>query len=174
MHNNLNILEMKRVLELQPFIPNVNRLNIWQLNNLSHRLKGNLSKYKPFFPQPTPNCGSSCEKVTGSNAINVLNRAVGQCPPGAKAFLVVIDKRRSRLDSPFCIITQHRKFDHRQKKKKKKKKKKAMLRNWQLTQLSQTLLSAIAQFKVSNSPITNHTKKILPQHPPPFFNFCIT
>ena len=36
---------MKRVLELQPFIPNANQLNIW-VNNLSHRLKGNLSKYK--------------------------------------------------------------------------------------------------------------------------------
>ena len=48
MHNNLNILEMKRVLELQPFIPNANRLNIWQLNNLSRRLKDNLSKNKPF------------------------------------------------------------------------------------------------------------------------------
>ena len=45
MHNNLNILEMKRVLELQPFIPNANQLNIWQLNNLSRRLKDNLSKY---------------------------------------------------------------------------------------------------------------------------------
>ena len=45
MHNNLNILEMKGVLELQPFIPNANRLNIWQLNNLSPRLKDNLSKY---------------------------------------------------------------------------------------------------------------------------------
>ena len=44
MHNNLNILEMKRVLELQPFIPNANRLNIWQLNNLSRQLKDNLSK----------------------------------------------------------------------------------------------------------------------------------
>ena len=42
------MLEVKRVLELQPFIPNANRLNIWQLNNLSHRLKDNLSKYKPF------------------------------------------------------------------------------------------------------------------------------
>ena len=41
-------------------------------------------------------------------------------------------------------------------------------------QLSQTLSSAIAQIKVSNSPITNHTKKVLPQRPPPFFNFCIT
>ena len=41
MHNNLNILEMKRVLELQPFIPNANRLNVWQLNNLSYRLKDN-------------------------------------------------------------------------------------------------------------------------------------
>ena len=38
MHNNLNTLEMKRGLELQPFIPNDNRLNIWQLNNLSHPL----------------------------------------------------------------------------------------------------------------------------------------
>ena len=46
MHNNLNTLEMKQVLELQPFTPNANRLNIWQLNNLSHRLKGNLSKCK--------------------------------------------------------------------------------------------------------------------------------
>ena len=53
MHNNLNTLKMKRVLELQPFIPNANRLNIWQLNNLSHWLKGNLSKYKPFSPTNT-------------------------------------------------------------------------------------------------------------------------
>ena len=45
MHNNLNILEMKHVLELQPFIPNANRLNIRQLNNLSHRLKDKLPKY---------------------------------------------------------------------------------------------------------------------------------
>ena len=45
MHKNLNILEMKQVLDLQPFIPNANRLIIWQLNNLSHRLKDNLSKY---------------------------------------------------------------------------------------------------------------------------------
>ena len=61
MYNNLNILEMKRVLELQPFSPNASRLNIWLLNNLSH-------------PQPTPNWGPSCEKVTGSNVINVLKR----------------------------------------------------------------------------------------------------
>ena len=53
MHNNLNILEMKRVLELQRFIPNANRLNIWQLNNLSQRLKGNLSKYKHLSPTNT-------------------------------------------------------------------------------------------------------------------------
>ena len=45
MYNNLNILEMKQVLELQPFIPNANRLNISQLNNLNNRLKDNLSKY---------------------------------------------------------------------------------------------------------------------------------
>ena len=71
MHNNLNILEMKQVLELQPFIPNANRLNIWQLNNLNHQLKDNLSKYKPFSTTNTPNCEWSCEKVTGSNVINV-------------------------------------------------------------------------------------------------------
>ena len=53
MHNNLNIPEMKRVLELQPFIPNANRPNIWQLNSLSHRLKGNLSKYKHVSPTNT-------------------------------------------------------------------------------------------------------------------------
>ena len=70
MHNNLNTLEMKRVLELQPLIPFANWLNIWQLNNLSHQLKDNLSKYN-LFPQPTPKCGSSCEKVTGSNVINI-------------------------------------------------------------------------------------------------------
>ena len=38
-------------------------------------------------------------------------------------------------------------------------------------QPSQTLSPAIAQIKVSNSPITNHTKKSLPQRPPPFFQF---
>ena len=35
------------------------------------------------------------------------------------------------------------------------------------------LSSAIAQIKVSNSPVTNYTKKV-PQCPTPFFNFCIT
>ena len=48
MHNNLNTLEMKQVLELQPFIANASRLNIWQLNSLSHRLKGN--KVQTFTP----------------------------------------------------------------------------------------------------------------------------
>ena len=149
MHNNLNILELKPVLELQSFIPNANRLNIWQLNNLSHQLKGT-----NIYPQPTPNFGPSCEKVTGSNVIKVL----------------VTDNVTSRLDSPFCVITQHRKFEfgyHRQSKKIRNAKELTL-------QLSQTLSSAIAQIKVSNSPITNHTKKILPQRPPPFFNFCIT
>ena len=94
----------------------------------------------------------------------------GLCPPGAKAFLLVEDNRRSRLDSPFCEIPQHRIFEfghHRQSKKISNAQELTM-------QLSQTLSFAIAQIKVSNSPITNHTKKILPQHPPPFFNFCIT
>ena len=87
------------------------------------------------------------------NVINVLNGA----------FLLVTDNRRSWLDSPVCVITQHRKFEfshHRQSKKISNAQELTM-------QLSQTLSSAIAQIKVSNSLITNHTKKILPQRPPP-------
>ena len=88
-----------------------------------------------------------------------------------KAFLLVTDNR-SGLDSPFCVFTQHRKFEfghrhHRQSKKISNAQELSM-------QLSQTLSSALAQIKVSNSPLTNHTKKILPQRPPLFFNFCIT
>ena len=103
--------------------------------------------------------------MTGSNVINVLKvGSGGLCPPGAKAFLLVTDNRRSRLDSPFCVITQHRRIafgHHRQSKN--------IINAEELTmQLSQTLSSAIAQIKVSNSPITNHTKKILRQRPPTF------
>ena len=68
--------------------------------------------------------------------------------------MLVTDDRRSRLDCPFCVITQHRKFElghHRQNKKISNAQELTM-------QLSQTLSSAIAQIKVSNSPITNHTK----------------
>ena len=89
----------------------------------------------------------------------------GLCPPGAKAFLLVTDNRRSRLDSPFCIIPQHRKFEfghHRQSKKISNTQELTM-------QLSQTLSSAIVQIKVSNSPITNHTKKDLAPAPSSFF-----
>ena len=103
--------------------------------------------------------------MTDSNVINILKGA-----PGAKAFLLVTDNRRSRLDSPFCVITQHRKFEFGHHRKSKK------ISNAQepTVALLQTLSSCIVQNKVSNRPITNHTKKILPQHPPPFFNFCIT
>ena len=94
--------------------------------------------------------------------------AVPPSPPqGAKAFLLVTDNRRSRLDSPFCLITQHRKFEfghHRQSKKISNAQELTM-------QLSQNLSSAIAQIKVLNSLITNHTKKDLAQRPPPFFQF---
>ena len=120
------------------------------------------------FHQPTPNCGSSCEKVTGTNVINVLKGALGEraggggerglCHPGAKAFLIVTDKSRSRLDSPFCVITQHRKFEfghHRQSKKISNAQELTM-------QLSQTLSSAIAQIKVSNRPITITQKRSCP------------
>ena len=64
-------------------------------------------------------------------------------PLEGKALLLVTDKRRSRIDSPFCVITQNRKFEfghHRQSK---------TISNAQelTTQLSQTLSSAIAQIK---------------------------
>ena len=91
----------------------------------------------------------------------------GGCAPGAKAFLLVTDNRRLRLDSPFCVITQHRKFEfghHKQSKKISNAQELTM-------QLSQTLSSAIAQIKVSNSPITNHTKKDLAPAPSSFFQF---
>ena len=82
--------------------------------------------------------------MTGSNVINVLKGGSGGlCPPGAKAFLLVTDNRRSRLDSPFCVITQHRKFEfghhhHRRSKKTSNDQEPTM-------QLSQILSSAIAQ-----------------------------
>ena len=38
-------------------------------------------------------------------------------------------------------------------------------------QLSRTLSSAVAQIKISNSPITNHTKKDLAHAPSSFFQF---
>ena len=86
MHNNLNILEMKRVSELQPFIPKCQPAKYLTVNNLSHRLKGDYQSIT-LFPQPTPSCGSSCEKMTSSNAINVVKGPLGAVPPGAKAFL---------------------------------------------------------------------------------------
>ena len=122
MHNNLNISEMKQGLELQPFIT--------------------------FFHNQHPNCGWSCEKVTGSNVINVLKGDSGgrwAVPPGAKAFLFVTANRRSHLDSPFCVITQNRKFEfghhhHRQSKNISNAQELTM-------QPSQTLSSAIAQIQ---------------------------
>ena len=48
--------------------------------------------------------------MTGSNVINVLKGALGGGEGGcawSQSFLLVTDNRRSRLDSPFCVITQH-------------------------------------------------------------------
>ena len=112
--------------------------------------------------------------MTGSNVINVLKGAlVCVCGGGgggcawSQSFLLVTDNRRSRLDSPFCVITQHRKFESVITDKVKK-----ISNAQELTmQLSQTLSPAIAQISFKQP---NHTKKILPQRPPPFFNFCIT
>ena len=63
--------------------------------------------------------------MTGSNVINVLKGALAGRGGGcawSQSFLLVTDNRRSRLDSPFCVITHHRKFGfghHRQSKKDK-------------------------------------------------------
>ena len=94
-------------------------------------------------------------------------------PSGAKAFLLVTDNRKSRIDSPFCVFTQHRKFEFGRHHHRKSKK---ISNAQELTmQLSQTLSSAVAQVKISNSPITNHTKKrSCPSALLLFFNFCIT
>ena len=84
--------------------------------------------------------------MTGSNVINVLKGGSGGAvPPGAKAFLLVTDNRSSRLYSPFCVITQHRKveFDHHHHRQSKK-----ISNAQELTmQLSQTLSSAITQIQ---------------------------
>ena len=66
--------------------------------------------------------------MTGSNVMNVVKgvrgggAGGGGCgPQEPKLFCEVTDNRRSRLDSPFCVITQHRKFEfghHRQSKKR--------------------------------------------------------
>ena len=67
----------------------------------------------------------------------------GAVPPGAKAFLFVTANRRSRLDSPFCVVTQHKKFKfghHRQSKNISNAQELTM-------KLSQTLSSAIAQIQ---------------------------
>ena len=147
MHNSLYIREIKWVLKLQSLIPNANRLNIWQINNLSHRLKDNLSTTN------TPNCGSCCEIVTGSNVINVLKGGGlwRLCLPGAKAFLLVTDNRRPWLNSPFCVITQHRKFEfghHHQRQSNKISNAQELI-----MQLSQTLSSAISQIQKMHTKI---------------------
>ena len=103
--------------------------------------------------------------MTGSNVINVLKGGSGGlCPPRAKTFLLVTDNRKSRLDSLFCIITQHRKFEfghHRQSKKISNAQELTM-------QLSQTLSSAIAQnFKQPN--YKSHKKDLAPV-PSSFFS----
>ena len=108
--------------------------------------------------------------MTGSNVINVLKGALaGRGGEGAwsQSFLLVTDNRRSQLDSPFCVITQHRKFEfghHRQSKKDK--------------QCSETDNAAITdfifcystnQFQTAQLQITQ--KRSCPQRPPLFFQF---
>ena len=167
MHNNLNILEIKTSLRTAALYSKCQPAKYLTVKQFKPSFKRYLSSTN-LFPQPTPNCGSSCEKVTGSNVINVLKgaRGGGLWPPGAKAFLLVTDNRRSWLDSPVCVITQHRKLEfshHRQRKKMSNAQELTM-------QLSQTLSSAIAQIKVSNSPITQ--KRSCPSAAPSsFFQF---
>ena len=82
MHNNLNILEMKRGggggVRTAALYPKCQRAKYLTVKQFKPSINGNL------FPQPTPNCGSSCEKVTGSNVINVLKG--GSAPNELKLF----------------------------------------------------------------------------------------
>ena len=109
--------------------------------------------------------------MTGSNVINVLKGgSAGAVPPGAKAFLLVTDKRRSWLDSPFCVITQHRKFEfghhhHRQSKKISNSQKLTM-------RLSQTLSSTIAQISFKQPNYKSHKKDLAPA-PSSFFSVSV-
>ena len=57
MHNNQNILEIKRVLEMQPFIPNANRLNIWQFKQFKPSVKTWSMKVLTFFSNQHPIAG---------------------------------------------------------------------------------------------------------------------
>ena len=51
-----------------------------------------LIDFRQFLNDSVEKVGSSCEKVTDSNVINVLKGgSVGLCPSGAKAFLLVTD-----------------------------------------------------------------------------------
>ena len=79
----------------------------------------------------------------------------GLHPLEAKAFLLVTDNRRSWLDSPFCVITQHRKFEFGHHTQSKKISNAQELR----MQLSQTLSSAIAQIKFQTAQLQLTQKK---------------
>ena len=108
--------------------------------------------------------------MTGSNAINVFFYIGlwGCAPPGAKAFLLVTDKRRSRLDSPFCVITQHRKFEfghHRQSKKISNTQQLTI--NAAITDFT-ICYSTIQSFKQPN--YKSHKKDLAPA-PSSFFQF---
>ena len=84
----------------------------------------------------------------------------------SQSFLLVTDNRRSRLDSPFCVITQHRKFEFGYTDKVKK-----ISNAQELTmQLSQTLSSAIAQISFKQPNYKSHKKDLAPA-PSSFFQF---
>ena len=65
------------------------------------------------------NPGGPSNRQKSSDPMGWVGAALGGC---AKAILLVTDNRRSRQDSPFSVIRQHRKFEfghHRQSKKNK-------------------------------------------------------
>ena len=75
-------------------------------------------------------------------------------PPGAKAFLLVTDNRRSQLDSPFCQSHSTGKLNLVITDKVRRYAVQELT-----MQLSQTLSSPIAQINVSNSYSTNQCFK---------------
>ena len=115
--------------------------------------------------------------MTGSNVINVLKGALAGGGGGeemggcawSQSFLLATDNRRSRLDSPFCVITQHRKFVFGHHRQSKKDKQCSGTDNEAITDFN--FCYSTNQFQTAQLQITQ--KKILPQRSPPFFNFCI-
>ena len=117
-------------------------LNWWIKLLYSHYLHCTAYQcWRPGFPKAIYSTGNTSRK-------NLLY------PPGAKAFLLVTDNRRSQLDSPFCQSHSTGKLNLVITDKVRRYAVQELT-----MQLSQTLSSPIAQINVSNSYSTNQSFK---------------